>query len=417
MAINRVGVGSAVGEVIMQLLGAYFLGKAAHVGVIKGFYHNDRLTPFFRGMQARNMYVGAMFWLAASFGVVIGWLVYIYLTTRDMKFFARTKKWIKQVTAAAIPEKVLPQRMQSWRRSTLPSRRSSRRRNQSDALDDNLISRRHAQQPEDEGHNFLGGAAQHPEDERYNIRGGAGNGTMYGSDQTSADSFNIRRHEGSTSGTYGSNNGSTHEDLPVRPGDFPQTLSSGSPASGNSQPRSQQSGYQALPVNPEMVQMRPRDLPTMSSFRYSDREVHEEHNIRRNTPLGVVNEAEDPHPVYIRRRGPARDQYQDTAYHGAHHDDHDELIDADRNPSPVLRLQGHFPATVNEWEPYVLGLAFLLGGISYLAQWLFWEGFVYAAGDAFCPPKLGFTGTVWAVGAIISMYCSSSSSPATRECC
>ncbi len=257
VAVYRVGVSSAVGEVIMQCLGSYFLGKTAHIGVEKGFYLNNHITPFYKGMETRNMYIGAMFWLVAGFGVVFAWLVFLVWHAALMHFYAKTKSWLRHVAATAIPESVQPRRMRSWRRSDQPSRKTSRRNERLPTIDErNLIG---------QGHNFHGGNEQ-PEDERHNLRGGAGSEISNGSDQVPSGLQNIRRVGGSSNVTYGSGDISAYDNLPMRPQDFPQASASVSSASHDSPPQSARNGYQALPVNPEMVQMRPGDFPASASL-------------------------------------------------------------------------------------------------------------------------------------------------------
>ncbi|KAH7360995.1 hypothetical protein BKA65DRAFT_494416 [Rhexocercosporidium sp. MPI-PUGE-AT-0058] len=393
VAVNRVGVSAAVGEIIMQCLSAYFLGKTAHVGVEKGFYLNNHLTPFFRGMEARNMYIGAMFWLVAGFGVVLAWTVFLVWHAALMHFYATTKSWLRHVAATTIPESVQPRRMRSWRRSTAPSRRSSRRTHRLPTIDEtNLIG---------EGY-IVRGVADPPEDERHNLRGGIRGPEMsYGSDEIPSGLQNIRRVGGGSSGaTYGASSSSAYDALPIRPGDFPQASTTISTVGRDSPPRSRGHGYQAVPVNPEMTQMHPEDFPQSLSPGYTGRDPNREYNILTGSRPGSVEETQDP--VYIQHASQSSNSFPDTRYHGAAYNDPEEN-DPRRTPSPPYNPDDHFPTTFRELQPYIVALAFFLGIISYVAQWLFWAGFVYAAGDRFCPPKLGFTGTLWSIAAILGI--------------
>ncbi|KAG4440706.1 hypothetical protein IFR05_003800 [Cadophora sp. M221] len=392
VAVNRVGVSAAVGEIIMQCLGSYFLGMTAHIGVEKGFYLNNHLTPFFRGMEARNMYIGAMFWLVAGFGVVIAWTIFLVWHAALMHFYATTKSWLRHVAATTIPEGVQPRRMRSWRRSTAPSRRSSRRIHRPPTIDETRLIR--------DGYIFRGETDQ-PEDERHNIRGGAGPETGYGSDDIPSGLQNIRRDGGgSSSATYGGSSSSAYDALPIRPGDFPQASATVSSVSRDSPPRSRSHGYHAVPVHPEMTQMRPGDLPQSLSPGYTSRESYREDNIpHRSIPVSA-EETQDP--VYIQRVNPPSNRFPDTRYHGAAYNDPDDN-DPRRTPSPPYNPDDHIPTTFRDLQPYIVGLAFFLGIISYVAQWLFWAGFVYAAGDRFCPPRLGFTGTLWSIAAVLGI--------------
>ncbi|KAL5326461.1 hypothetical protein ACEPPN_004146 [Leptodophora sp. 'Broadleaf-Isolate-01'] len=395
VAVNRVGVSAAVGEIIMQCLGSYFLGKTAHVGVEKGFYLNNHLTPFFRGMEARDMYIGAMFWLVAGFGVVFAWAIFLVWHAALMHFYATTKSWLRHVAATTIPESVQPRRMRSWRRSTAPSRRSSRRTHRPPTIDETHLIR--------EGY-IVRGEADQPEDERHNLRGGAGPDVSYGPDGIPPGLQNIRRDGGGTSSaTNGGSSSSAYDVLPMRPGDFPQASATVSSVSRDSPPppRSRSHGYHALPVNPEMTQMRPGDFPQSLSPGYTSRESYREDNIPQRSRPVSAEEIQDA--VYIQRVNPPSNAFPDTRYHGAAYNDPDEVNDPRRTPSPPYNPSDHFPTTFKDLQPYIVGLAFFLGIISYIAQWLFWAGFVYAAGDRFCPPRLGFTGTLWSIAAILGI--------------
>ncbi|KAK0100417.1 hypothetical protein ONS95_008365 [Cadophora gregata] len=384
LIINRVGVSASVGEIIMQGLGSYFLGKTAHVGVEKGFYLNHHLTPFYRGMQARNMYVGAMFWLVAAFGVVTAWSVFLVWHAALMHFYATTKSWLKHVAATAIPEKVQPKRMKSWRRSRAPSRRSSGRTSHPPAGDDYVcILRREPDQPEDE---------------RYNIRGGGA--SDINSEGVASGFQNFRREGGSSGITSGGTSSSEYDILPVRPQDFPQASTPVSSASRGTPVGSRGNGYEAVPFNPEMTQMRPSDFPQPLSPSYNGRETYREDNILIQSQHSSADGEHDP--IYIQRVNRQPNSFPDTQYQPANTGEPDEGGNVETQASPYV-IREHFPTTFKEFQPYIVGLAFFLGIISYVAQWLFWAGFVYAAGDRFCPPKLGFTGTVWSIAAILGI--------------
>jgi hypothetical protein len=71
--LEKLVIGFALAEIIMQFMGAYSLGKAADVGRQRKFYNVGRLWPFWRGRYARILYVGALFWLIAALVIVIIW--------------------------------------------------------------------------------------------------------------------------------------------------------------------------------------------------------------------------------------------------------------------------------------------------------------------------------------------------------
>lgn len=342
IAVARVAVSSAMSEVIMQLLGSYSLGKTAHIGVNRGFYLNNNLTPFWRGMQTRIMYVGALFWLVAGFGVIVMWIIVVIWHAAIMNFFTTTKSWMKHLAATTIPIDRQPPMMRNWRMREQPTRRPRQVRNpSSDEL--NI-------------HN----------EEEYNIRGGAGTPGTYGSDQLPPGYQNIRRGDG---GQNGASSSSAFDALPVRPQDFPQTTVSSS--SQDSRPRAQRNGYQPFDANPEMAQMRPPDFPSSPGPGYED-------NFRLRSPPATADARGDP--GYIHRANPPLNAFPDIAYNGVQNGDHEDEEER-RARSPPYDPVTHVPTNFREWQPYILSLGIFLGFISYIAQWLFWAGFVNAAGE------------------------------------
>lgn len=65
MGFTRVGVSVAISEIMMQFLGSYYMGRTVHVGLEREFYKHNNLSPYWKGIQARNMYNGAMLWAIA----------------------------------------------------------------------------------------------------------------------------------------------------------------------------------------------------------------------------------------------------------------------------------------------------------------------------------------------------------------
>jgi len=381
IAVARVAVSSAMSEVIMQLLGSYFLGKTAHIGAVRGFYLNGHLLPYFRGAQARLMYVGAMFWLVAGFGVVIVWIMVVFLHAKILHFYTTTKSWLKNLAATTIPEKVQPRRMHSWRKSEQPPRRRRSRIRSTDELNSRY----------DEGHY---------------MRGGAGTPGTYGSDQLAPGFQNIRRDGGTFSSQNGASTPSAFDSLPMRPQDFPQAASS----SQGGRPRTHRNGYTAVETtNPEMFQAGSGDFPPLLGVEY-------EENFRARTPTTTAYTRDDP--GYIQRANFSSNAYPDVGYHGVENRDREN--EGQREKSPPYDPETHIPSNFKEWQPYILALGIFLGFISYIAQWLFWAGFVNAAGERsvfpmpflsniiiyhnrFCPPRLGFVGTLWSIAAILGM--------------
>jgi hypothetical protein len=360
-----------MGEVIMQLLGSYFLGKTAHVGVDRGFYLNSHLSPFWRGMQARNMYIGAMFWLVAGFAVVIMWIVVVIWHAAIMHFFTTTKSWAKHFAATTIPVDKQPKRMKNWRRSEQPVRR-----------------RRSHRIPEtNESGILISEAGGHT------MRGGAGSPETY-------NSGGIFRGSDGSAPTSGPSSTSAFDGLPMRPQDFPQAAAP-SGSQGNYL-GTQRNGYQPVTVIPEMVQMRAADFPVQLHSGYQDAQTptYGDQHFRVRSPLATAHPHNDS--MYIHRGNPPLDPFRDTRYHSVNEEDIEEE-DEQRARHPQWDPNDHVPKNFRDWQPYLLGLGIFLGFVSYIAQWLFWAGFVNASGDRFCPPNLASMGTLWSIAAIFGL--------------
>jgi hypothetical protein len=60
---SNVAIAASVSELIMQLLASYSLGRALGTGLHRRFYSPHSLTKYWKGNQARGIYVGAILWL------------------------------------------------------------------------------------------------------------------------------------------------------------------------------------------------------------------------------------------------------------------------------------------------------------------------------------------------------------------
>jgi hypothetical protein len=384
--VARVAVSSAMGEVIMQLLGSYFLGKTAHVGVIRGFYQHNHLSPFENGVQARNMYGGAMLWVVSAFFIVIMWIIVVVWHALIMQFFAVTASWMKETAASTLPENRVTKK---WKKKEK-------------AL---IIRRSHSSDPSDQRGLFP------PVTEGPTMRGGSRTPGQesYGTD-------GIFRPDTSTPSAQSSI--SAGEGAITRREDFRQI-----PRVAAS-PRAQ-SGYHAISQD---AIMRTDGFPDQQTPGYqgSPAPLHRREDfgigIRQN--LGSVGGNADPFADsgYI-HRGPNQALFpRDTAYHGiAHEEDEEEVeevAEGEKARSFHWDTKTHIPANFRAWQPYILGLGIFLGILSYIAQWLFWSGFVNSSGDRlvsiiptqrctdltvfrFCPPKLGTMGTLWTIAGIL----------------
>jgi hypothetical protein len=395
-AVLRVALSSAMSEFIMQLLGSYFLSITAIVGTTRGFYWHDHLSPYYSGLEARNMYGGAMFWFAAEFFVVSVWLVVVACHAAIMRFLQNGLKNIRniRVAAAAIPEKI-----QSIRKSRSTSKRSP---------GEPLIAPKYPWRDDSGIHPGKG----------LLMPGGAGTPWTYDSSELPSGYQNIREDGSSTFKSHGrASSPSPYEALPIRLQDFPQATASSSTSRQGSRRITQWDGSRAIPVSPE-IQMRPEDFPS----------THGQDSARVRSPLATLVNTRG-NPDFIQRANPSPYDFPDTGYHGVQSEDLGDGRDIreksppepqDNQPEPQENHLIELPSNWEELQPYVLGLGVFLGFLSYIAQWLFWAGFVYTAGDRlvllnpvlgklninhlrFCPPSLTPIATLWSLAAILGM--------------
>ncbi|KAF2469622.1 uncharacterized protein BDR25DRAFT_46527 [Lindgomyces ingoldianus] len=64
---------SILNEFVVQILGAVYLGYTTNKGQEREFYKSHRLSPFYRGPHARQMYIGSLIWMMAFPIAIIIW--------------------------------------------------------------------------------------------------------------------------------------------------------------------------------------------------------------------------------------------------------------------------------------------------------------------------------------------------------
>ena len=60
--LAKLSAGFALAEIVTQAAGAKYLGQTANVGRIRGFYNKDALLPYHLGASATRMYAGGLLW-------------------------------------------------------------------------------------------------------------------------------------------------------------------------------------------------------------------------------------------------------------------------------------------------------------------------------------------------------------------
>jgi hypothetical protein len=94
-----------------------------------------------------------------------------------------------------------------------------------------------------------------------------------------------------------------------------------------------------------------------------------------------VNQRLPEHNDYTYRNNPRTNLNGNTAYQGVNFEEIEH-----RGASPPYDADNHLPWELQKWQKRLMLLGVILGLISYIAQWLFWAGFVHTSGDRFFSP-------------------------------
>jgi hypothetical protein len=385
--ISRVAISSAISEIVMQCLGSYSLGRTAHVGVTRGFYLVGHLWPYWRGRNARIMYLGALFWLISFFGILVIWGLVAYWHVEIFVYFQRSRRFLKR-SYSRVRDRT--------------TRRGQRRGTLSEHLDAN-------DEPK-EGDNMLPEEQpmrRHPNQGRYygdetpegfqNMRwrhgDGHGSTSDYESQLMRGNNFRVRTQGGRPLPQRG-----PYQQVPLDP-EADQIIrgNASGPATALGRPSGLgYGGYERVPLESEPDQIMPGDL-----LRPIDAATSEASNISHSP--GTSSTLVDPHGEHA--NAPARPTVvgssplssvsnAPTAHHhqgssrlahagsGAIADDQ-TLIDDDHEQHPAPFNPHEHEPEHRKWQGYILALGVLIGFVSYIAQWLFWAGFVNTSGPRY----------------------------------
>ncbi|ORY19150.1 hypothetical protein BCR34DRAFT_552636 [Clohesyomyces aquaticus] len=397
LVLSSVAVTSAVTEAIMQLLGAYFLGKTAQIGAERGFYYIHHLRPKMHGRDARHMYLGALFWLMLCIPLLIVWFVVAMFFTQV--YFA-VADWRKKIynflrpKAESIP-KPLAQGAVIWildhidpdptPPATRPSRQVSMR---GGGGYEQVI-------PVDSPSN-----QPIPVDTSYDppmSYGGSGSSDLFNSDSQPIPYNRTSRMPRSPYSPLSQSQTQQEMDdqiMPVMP----------RAASG--------SGFSRTPLGAQ------RRAPSGGNTAYSSLPEHEgdddddgqlmpiplnSSNQRLHTRAPEMSEAgrQTGHGSYSALSRTTPGPYQST----------NDLVppstSGEGSGSGSSRRRQDFNQGVSwkwaHWESKIVFAGFSLGLLAFASQWLFWDGFVKAQGDRFCPPKAKIfdVGATWWAGSLI----------------
>ena len=387
--IAEIALSSAASEIIMQGLASYSLGRAANYGARRGFYYVGHLWPYWRGRSARILYLGALFWLIACVVILFVWGAVFAFQVSFLQATDKVSDWYKE-----------------WRKRRLETISKIKRRVRT-SIDDSDRPELNFTEPgnllvQDQGGNIRTdglalpgrryyGRGKDPEEDQNLRRYDTGVGVNNVPGPIQQADFNMRADIMPIAGSGRRNqpgmdtNRSRMAEMEVqnlRPDVLARTSASRPSASAV-----RRTAYNRVPsdtVDPGMTQMR-ADLLTPPMIR----SVGQQGSNNTSTTLidsgtevwdSITEVPGTPRdsPRNI-RSAPSRDPFSDTAYHGVNGDLEDE--DHLSEKSPPYDRDRHFPRDMNELQPWLLRLGFIIGLVAYIAQWLFWAGFVNASGE------------------------------------
>lgn len=381
LVLSSVAVSSAVTEAIMQLLGSYFLGTAANVARKRGFYANHHLRPMMWGRDAHRMYWGALCWLILCIPLVIIWFLVAVFFAQVYHTVARWRGQIWHFLTEK--EKLIP----------LPRGGVER-----------LLKYI------DPGPEYKDYSTSHPHtmhEQPYEYYG----------DQplpyTQATQFMEQPtpYSGPASGDL-----FTDQPMPIRRSSRRSQYSQIAQAEFTDQPfevnrtatagqRVASGGYIPSPL---VVQRRTTSGGQYNSIGQTDelepQDPFEDQPYAVSGATPIRHEATRPNhrdtssASFLVTTVSAPNQAPSTSEHSS------SKKRSDYKDEAVLKWQ--------TWEKKIIFAGAFLGMLAYAAQWVFWDGFVKASGDRFCPPSMWKASGIWAGGSFVCK-CSKSAWVAT----
>jgi hypothetical protein len=315
-----VAVSSTVSEGILQIVGMYYMAITANSGRLKGFYAPHHLSPYWNGSPALRMYIGALMWLIACVPIIFIWPVIAMFHARIFFLLQKARMRLLNIFDVHLHEQV----------HTDP-----------DQLDDGFDDERALV--------FLPDSHLHNQsDERFDNYNEAG--VLHRPAEMQELIHRLPRT------------------------DYYQTPSNLRPAEMQELvvPPVRGGGGYAGSIQPHMMQ-EAGDIPEVPSPRNSQRHA-------RGGLRGGDGDAQ------VRRRNGRQRVRQTSANSETYHNQYGSRdisggfrgggIADDELPPPTKW-------NYEEWQAPIIWLGVVIGLISYVAQWLFWEGFIKASGDRY----------------------------------
>jgi len=392
--IAEIALSSAASEIIMQGLASYSMGRAAHIGQLRKFYDVGHLWPYWRGKHARILYLGALFWLIACFGIFLVWLAVFFNQVRFLTATDKISHWYKDWRKRDGSRSRAVSRLLG-RRPSSPSRDNS---DQYYWESGNLLV-------PDQGGNLKTEGAPSP-GRRYYSRGNdperdqnlrrddTGPGFNRLPAQVQQEGFNLRVDVRPNAASELTNQTGMDTSRPEMAGfeghNFRPDVLAHTSASRPSPFAVRRIAYNRVPsdtIDPEATQMRgglmappmPHPMGLQGSNNASSTLIDSGSGSEAWDAITEVPATPGDSSRNI-RSAPSRGPFFDTAYHGVNGSVEDEGHDTEKAPPGYIRDR-HFPKDIDELQPWLLRLGFGIGLLAYIAQWLFWAGFVNTAGE------------------------------------
>jgi hypothetical protein len=380
LVLSSVAVSSAVTEAIMQAMGAYFLGMTAHIGRQRGFYIVHHLRPKLWGRNARRMYLGALCWLMLCIPLLVIWLIVAFFFSqiyhavsgwrgRIFNFMKRREDKIKPLAPGPV----------EWLLNYLdpgPEHTSNSATHSLGAYDQPFEYYNDLPLPYTTSSPFVDQPMEY-------------GGPAYGELFTNPDQPMPARRSSRRSSRRSQYSRVTQSDFTDQPMMVPEV------ASGVHRVAS--GGY--IPSS-TMVQRRTASGGQYNSIAQADDMDAVE--ISEDQPLEVLSQSPLRHevPIPSHRDASNASLLVATATAVTHAPSSSENSSSNKRSDftdeVILKYQG--------WENHIIFAGAFLGILAYIAQWVFWDGFVKASGDRFCPPDLLKAGSIWTGGSFICEY-------------
>jgi hypothetical protein len=385
MVLSSVAVSSAVTEAIMQLLGAYFLGHTANIGRSRGFYLSHHIRPKMWGRNAHRMYVAALCWVMVCIPLIVVWFfvalfqsqvydavsgwrrrIYMSLKRREKKVPKLAQKpavWLLDYINPDYPPTATtaathPPPVGVYNNQPIPVYPDQPFPSTSDDLNNQPI--------------FYGGPAT---------------GDLF-SDQPVPVPHDSRRH------AYTPLTQSDFSDQPIMV-----------PRATSSDHRAASGGYTH---SASMVQRRTASGGQYNSLSQTD--DIDTIEVLNDQPVAQTNRSLPPREVTVpSHRNASHAPLLAIPTHNA---------GASSSADSSSNKRSDFKEVVNlkwkYWERKIIFAGAFFGVLAYIAQWVFWDGFVKTAGDRFCPPDIWKIARVWWGGAFLCKCCCLRSSSCKR---